>query len=110
MGTLPAITADSLGNRTAVALGLPPLTRTPGDQATRQNLMRWVAIQDRDPPGQWTDDAWQQANSFHSAVYIAVNTIMTAMGISPKTEFDIEGRPFYVTEDGKGRAVTELFA
>jgi arylsulfatase A-like enzyme len=37
-------------------------------------------------------------------------TIMTAMGISPKTEFDIEGRPFYVTEDGKGRAVTELFA
>jgi len=80
MGTLPAITADSLGNRTAVALGLPPLTRTPGDQATRQNLMRWVAIQDRDPPGQWTDDAWQQANSFHSAVYIAVNTIMTAMG------------------------------
>jgi hypothetical protein len=37
-------------------------------------------------------------------------TIMTAMGISPKTEFDIEGRPFYVTEDGKGKAVTELFA
>ena len=37
-------------------------------------------------------------------------TIMTAMGISPKTEFSIEGRPFYVTEDGKGRAVQELFA
>lgn len=37
-------------------------------------------------------------------------TIMTAMGISPKTEFEIEGRPFYVTEDGKGKAVTELFA
>ena len=32
------------------------------------------------------------------------------MGISPKTEFSIEGRPFYVTEDGKGRAVQELFA
>ncbi|MEM9159262.1 MAG: DUF1501 domain-containing protein, partial [Verrucomicrobiota bacterium] len=37
-------------------------------------------------------------------------TIMTAMGISPKTEFDIEGRPFYVTEDGKGKTVTEIFA
>lgn len=37
-------------------------------------------------------------------------TIMTAMGISPKTEYEIEGRPFYVTEDGKGKAVTELFA
>ncbi len=37
-------------------------------------------------------------------------TIMTAMGISPKTEFTIEGRPFYVTEDGKGQAVKDLFA
>jgi hypothetical protein len=37
-------------------------------------------------------------------------TIMTAMGISPKTEYLIEGRPFYVTEDGKGKAVEELFA
>jgi hypothetical protein len=37
-------------------------------------------------------------------------TIFTAMGISPKTAFDIEGRPFYATEDGKGRAVTEIFA
>ena len=37
-------------------------------------------------------------------------TIMTTMGISPKTEFAIEGRPFYVTEDGKGRAVTEIFS
>ncbi|MAS95375.1 MAG: hypothetical protein CMO55_19420 [Verrucomicrobiales bacterium] len=37
-------------------------------------------------------------------------TIMTAMGISPKTEFTIEGRPFYVTEDGKGKAVSEIFA
>jgi hypothetical protein len=36
-------------------------------------------------------------------------TIMTAMGISPQTGFDVEGRPFYVTQDGKGRAVTELF-
>ncbi len=37
-------------------------------------------------------------------------TIMTAMGISPKTGFDIEGRPFYVTKDAKGEAVRELFA
>lgn len=37
-------------------------------------------------------------------------TIMTAMGISPKTRFDVENRPFYVTEDGKGQAVMELFA
>ena len=37
-------------------------------------------------------------------------TIFTAMGISPKTAFDIERRPFYATEDGKGRAVREVFA
>jgi hypothetical protein len=37
-------------------------------------------------------------------------TIMTAMGISPRTGFDVEGRPFYVTEDGKGTAVSDLFA
>ena len=37
-------------------------------------------------------------------------TIMTAMGISPKTGFDIEGRPFYVTEDGSGKAVSDVFA
>ena len=37
-------------------------------------------------------------------------TIMTAMGISPQAGFDIEGRPFYVTQDGKGQAVKELFA
>jgi hypothetical protein len=37
-------------------------------------------------------------------------TILTAMGISPKTGFDIEGRPFYVTKDAKGEAVREVFA
>ncbi len=37
-------------------------------------------------------------------------TMMTAMGISPQTGFDIEGRPFYVTQDGLGKAVQELFA
>lgn|GEM_PF-1612678 len=37
-------------------------------------------------------------------------TIFTAMGISPKTAFEIEKRPFYATEDGKGRPANELFA
>jgi uncharacterized protein (DUF1501 family) len=36
-------------------------------------------------------------------------TIFTAMGISPQTAFDIEKRPFYATEDGKGQAVEALF-
>ncbi len=36
-------------------------------------------------------------------------TIMTAMGISPKTMFEVEHRPFYVTEDGKGTPVKSLF-
>ena len=36
-------------------------------------------------------------------------TLFTAMGISPKTAFDVENRPFYATEDGKGRAVEALF-
>ncbi|HBN74299.1 MAG TPA: hypothetical protein DD473_00440 [Planctomycetaceae bacterium] len=37
-------------------------------------------------------------------------TIMTAMGISPKTAYVTEGRPFYVTQDGQGKPVRELFA
>ena len=37
-------------------------------------------------------------------------TIYTALGISPDTSFDIERRPFYVTADGKGKPVRELFA
>jgi hypothetical protein len=37
-------------------------------------------------------------------------TIYTAMGISPRTAFEIEKRPFYATLDGKGKAVTDLFA
>ncbi len=37
-------------------------------------------------------------------------TIMTAMGVSPKTEFVVEGRPFYVTQDGKGTPVAEVVA
>jgi len=37
-------------------------------------------------------------------------TLFTAMGISPKTVFDIENRPFYATEDGKGKPVDAVFA
>lgn len=37
-------------------------------------------------------------------------TIFTAMGVSPKTGFDVEKRPFYATDDGKGVAVKDLFA
>ncbi|MGI9355822.1 MAG: DUF1501 domain-containing protein [Rhizobiaceae bacterium] len=36
-------------------------------------------------------------------------TIYTAMGINPKTAFLVEKRPFYVTEDGHGKPVMELF-
>ncbi len=36
-------------------------------------------------------------------------TILTAMGIAPRTSFDVEKRPFYVTEDGKGKPVMDLF-
>jgi len=37
-------------------------------------------------------------------------TLFTAMGVSPKTSFEIESRPFYATEDGKGKAVEAIFA
>ena len=37
-------------------------------------------------------------------------SIFTAMGVSPKTAFDIEKRPFYATVDGKGKPVMNLFA
>jgi hypothetical protein len=37
-------------------------------------------------------------------------TIYTAMGISPRAAFEVERRPFYVTEDGRGRPVSALFA
>jgi hypothetical protein len=35
-------------------------------------------------------------------------TIYTAMGIAPDTAYEVEKRPFYVTKDGKGKAVAEL--
>src|SRR5207248_11597456 len=37
-------------------------------------------------------------------------TIFTAMGISPRTAFEVEKRPFYATQDGTGRAIRGLFA
>src|SRR5207253_9659959 len=37
-------------------------------------------------------------------------TLFTAMGIAPRTAFDVEKRPFYVTEDGKGHPVNALLA
>ena len=37
-------------------------------------------------------------------------TLYTAMGISPKLAYEIEQRPFYVTRDGLGRPVMDLFA
>jgi hypothetical protein len=37
-------------------------------------------------------------------------TILTAMGISPRSYFLVERRPFYVTQDGKGKPVMDLFA
>jgi hypothetical protein len=37
-------------------------------------------------------------------------TIFTAMGINPRTAFEVEKRPFYATEDGKGQPVKALFA
>jgi len=35
-------------------------------------------------------------------------TIYTALGIAPDTAYEVEKRPFYVTKDGKGKAVDAL--
>jgi hypothetical protein len=35
-------------------------------------------------------------------------TLLAAMGIAPKTAFEVEKRPFYVTQDGKGQPVKSL--
>ena len=37
-------------------------------------------------------------------------TIFTAMGISPKTAYEVEKRPFYATIDGKGKPVMDIFS
>jgi hypothetical protein len=36
-------------------------------------------------------------------------TMLAALGISPRTAFDIEKRPFYVTQDGIGKPALELY-
>ena len=37
-------------------------------------------------------------------------TIYTAMGINPKTAYEVEKRPFYATKDGTGKAANDIFA
>jgi len=37
-------------------------------------------------------------------------SIYAALGISPKLAYEIERRPFYVTRDGHGQRIAELFA
>ena len=37
-------------------------------------------------------------------------TIYTAMGINPKTAYEVEKRPFYANKDGIGKAATDIFA
>lgn len=37
-------------------------------------------------------------------------TLFTALGISPRTAFDVEKRPFFATQDGTGKPVQALFA
>jgi hypothetical protein len=37
-------------------------------------------------------------------------TVYRALGIPPDLSYEVEGRPFFVTPDGRGRPVTELFA
>ena len=37
-------------------------------------------------------------------------TLFTAMGISPQTAYEVEKRPFYITKDGHGKPVQDIFA
>ena len=37
-------------------------------------------------------------------------SIFTALGISPRLAYEIERRPYYVTRDGEGKRIAELFA
>ncbi len=36
-------------------------------------------------------------------------SIYRAAGISPKPAYEIERRPFYITRDGEGKSVADLF-
>ena len=37
-------------------------------------------------------------------------TMYHCLGLNPETHYEIEGRPFYTTPDGKGKAVRDLLA
>jgi hypothetical protein len=37
-------------------------------------------------------------------------TIYRAMGISPQLSYDVEKRPYFITRDGVGKPIAELFA
>ena len=37
-------------------------------------------------------------------------TIYRAMGISPRHAYEVEKRPFYITRDGEGKPISQLFA
>jgi hypothetical protein len=37
-------------------------------------------------------------------------SIYTALGISPQLAYEVEKRPFYITRDGHGKAIRDLFA
>ena len=37
-------------------------------------------------------------------------SLLRAMGISPRLSYEIEKRPFYVTRDGEGKPILDLFA
>ena len=42
--------------------------------------------------------------------FLGLACFIYGLGISPKLAYDVEGRPFYVTHDGKGQPIMELFA
>jgi hypothetical protein len=46
-----------------------------------------------------------QPRSTATDLYGEAATVYTAMGVSPRTAFEVEKRPFFATEDGKGRPV-----
>ena len=41
---------------------------------------------------------------------LPADALLVQLGISPKLAFDVEKRPFYVTEDGLGKPVPGLLA
>ena len=55
------------------------------------------------------DYDWLGDESGYKSTMAAVQ-VFTAMGVHPRTAFEVEKRPFYATEDGKGKPVMDLFA